>query len=173
MYNNLVGTRTMNNVMMAFTRESEASTKYRIFAENSEYDFIEKLFEGIANEEVEHAEVFLEILGGIGSDFENLEKSSQLERFESAIDYPEMAKVAEEEGFMEIAEKFRLVAEIEANHKRRFDKYVELMKKDSLYKRDNKKTRWKCTECGLIHEGQSPPEECPFCGHDQDDFREL
>lgn len=168
-YNELAGTRTNRNIMKAFEAECKANMKYKLFADESEYQIIEKIFLETASNEEEHAEVFLEMVGGIGSDLENLRRSIALEAFESDIDYPEMARTAREEGFEDIALKFEYVGRIEHMHKERFQKAYDLLSKDKLYKRD-KKVCWECMKCGYVHEGVTAPEECPFCGHDQDHF---
>lgn len=165
----LEGTRTLYNLQQAFEDEALAVVRYRIYAEYSEDYIIKEMFERIADNELEHAEVMSELLGAIGSQEENIKKSIAFESFQSAINYPNMAKIAEEEGFPLISERFRIVGAIEATHKIEFDSFLKQIDKDSLYKRPQK-VRWVCSECGYSVEAQEAPSECPFCGHGQDDF---
>lgn len=165
----LEGTQTLVNLQQAFEDEALAVVRYGIYAEYTEDFVIKEMFQRIAQNELEHAEVMAQILGAIGSQEENVKKSVAFEAFQSGVNYPNMAKIAEDEGFHEIAERFRLVGAIEATHKAEFEHFLKLMDKNSLYKRPQK-TRWTCSECGYSVEGIEAPEKCPFCGHGQDDF---
>lgn len=165
----LEGTQTLINLQQAFEDEALAVVRYRIYAEYTEDYSIREMFERIADNELEHAEVMAELLGAIGTQEENVKKSVAFESFQSGINYPNMAKIAEDEGFPDIAERFRLVGAIEAIHKIEFDNFLKQMEKDSLYKRPQK-VKWTCSECGYTIEAQEAPEHCPFCGHGQDDF---
>lgn len=165
----MTGTRTEKNLLKAFEAESKAAMFYRLFADESEYEYLEKIFMETAKNEEEHAETFLEILGIIGDDKENLKRAIAMETFESQIDYPEMARIAKEEGFEDVSLKFEIVAKIEELHKKKFQYMLDILMKDRMYKRD-KKVLWECMKCGYVYEGLETPEECPFCGHGKDDF---
>lgn len=163
------GTRTEKNLRKAFEGESMAAMRYFHFADEAEEDVIEEIFLDTMRNEQEHAEVFAEYLEWIGETPDNLRSCIAFEAFESKIDYPEMAKIAREEGFKEIAHKFELVAQIEQRHKERFEDVLRKLESGTLYKRQQK-VKWECIKCGHIHEGFEPPAKCPFCGHDTDDF---
>lgn len=166
----IVGTTTEQNLKDAFISESTSILKYLIFADKSKYKYIEEMFKYVAKNEQEHAEVFLEFLGGFGEDLDNLKNSIALEGFTSTIDYPDAARVAEEEGFPEIAQKFRDIATIEAHHKRIFEVLYNQVKNNTLLK-STKPAKWICMKCGYIMEGLEPPAECPVCGHEREDFK--
>lgn len=165
----LEGTKTLENLMRAFEAEALSITRYKLYADKAEDEMIKELLERVANNELEHAEVIAEMLGAIGDDKSNLKKSFAFESFVSTIDYPSIAAVAKEEGFLEVSEKFTLLAAIEESHKQEFEQMYNNLEKNVLYKRV-KKTKWRCVECGYIEEAFEAPAECPFCGHDQDDF---
>lgn len=167
------GTRTEMNLRKAFDAESKAAMRYFLFSEEAKehgHEIIAKVFKETMFNESEHAEEFLEHLGGIGDCAENLKRSIAFESFESAIDYPEMAVVARQEGFEEIAKQFELVGVIEKQHKERFEAYLKLIESGELQKRRTKQ-KWECSKCGHVHEGLEAPEECPFCGHSREYFK--
>lgn len=166
----LQGTKTEENLIEAFKLESISLVKYKLFADESDYKEVEKFFNYVARQEEEHAEVFLELLNGLGNDLENLRNSVALEGFVSSIDYPEAAEVAYEEGFPEIAEKFKEIATIEERHKKSFENYLNLIKHDMLLK-SSMRQKWMCMKCGFIYEDYEPPKECPVCGHKRKDFK--
>lgn len=172
MEKSLKGTKTEENLQKAFREEATALVKYTIFADESEFKQIENKLVRTAKMELEHAEVFLELLGGVGDDLTNLKNSVALEGFASQIDYPSAAKVARDEGFDEIADKFEKVAEIEARHKKEFLELHDKLKNNTLLK-STSKGLWKCLECGYIHEGTEPPEECPVCEHSKNHFKMI
>lgn len=163
------GTKTEKNLREAFKAEAKANMLYTLFADEVDEDIVEEIYLETAKNEKEHAEVFAEYLGLLGDTKENLKLSIANESFEATIDYPEMAHIARQEGFEEIALKFEMIARIEKDHR---DKFADILKKietNTLYKRPQKQT-WQCMECGYVHEGLEPPKECPVCGHDTDDF---
>ena len=168
----LEGTRTLENLQHAFDAEATSSMRYKIYAEQSDDAMVKKTLRTIASNETEHAEVISEMLGALGTDEENLGKCVALESFTAKIDYPEIARIAEEEGFPYIAEKFRLIAEIEKHHMEMFTGLLNDVKNGTLYKRQ-RKSFWHCTECGYIVEALEAPEKCPVCGHGRDDFELL
>lgn len=169
----LQGTRTEMNLRKAFDAESKAAMRYFHFAEEAGddgYKIVEKVFKETMFNESEHAEEFLEYLGGIGNTIENLKRAISFESLETAIDYPEMAQVAKEEGFEEIASKFQMAGMIEKQHKERFEKLLRLVESGELYSRKTKQ-KWECGKCGYIHEGLEPPDVCPFCEHKKKNFK--
>lgn len=165
----LQGTRTEKNLRRAFDGESQAAMKYFHFADEAEEDVLEEIFLETMRNEQEHAEIFAKYLGLIGETEDNLKSCISAESLEAKLDYPEMAYVAREEGFEEIATKFELIAKIEQRHRDRFDSILKKIESGTLYKRPQK-ALWECMECGYLHEGTEPPMTCPVCGHDTDDF---
>lgn len=165
----LEGTETEKNIKEAFIAEATSLVKYRLFANKSEYKEIEKNFLEVADQEEEHAEVFLKLLEGLGDDLSNLRNSVALEGYVSVIDYPNAAMIAEKEGFDDIAKKFRDIAEIEARHKKDFENYYQAIQRDTLLE-SPKPQYWMCMHCGYIYKGLTPPENCPVCEHPRDDF---
>lgn len=182
------GTRTEKNLLAAFAGESQARTRYDYFASVAKkegYEQIAAIFAETALNEKEHAKRFFSYLEGgmveiqahypagvIGTTIENLKAAAAGENEEHTKLYPEAAKIAEEEGFPEIAFLFRKVAEVEKHHEQR---YLDLMKNiqdGKVFKKD-KKVQWKCRNCGYIHEGESAPEKCPTCLHPQSYFELL
>lgn len=182
------GTRTEKNLLAAFAGESQARTRYDYFASVAKkegYEQIAAIFQETALNEKEHAKRFFSFLEGgmveiqasypagvIGTTVENLKAAAAGENEEHTKLYPEAAKIAEEEGFPEIAFLFRKVAEVEKHHEQR---YLDLMKNiqgGKVFKKD-KKVQWKCRNCGYIHEGESAPEKCPTCLHPQSYFELL
>lgn len=165
----LEGTQTEKNLKDAFTAEATSLLRYVLYSKKSEFQYFRQNFMEIAKNEKEHAEKFLEFLGGIGDDEQNLKNSVALEGFTSMIDYPHSAKVAEEEGFYEIAKVFQEIAIIEARHKKIFEDMLNrTINKTVLF--NNYSTKWVCMKCGYIFEGVEPPNECPVCGHDWKHF---
>ncbi|NMB66028.1 MAG: rubrerythrin family protein [Spirochaetes bacterium] len=182
------GTRTEKNLLAAFAGECQARTRYDYFASVAKkegYEQIAAIFQETALNEKEHAKRFFSFLEGgmveiqasypagvIGTTVENLKAAAAGENEEHTKLYPEAAKIAEEEGFPEIAFLFRKVAEVEKHHEQR---YLDLMKNiqgGKVFKKD-KKVQWKCRNCGYIHEGESAPEKCPTCLHPQSYFELL
>lgn len=165
----LQGTQTAENLKIAYEAEATSLVKYKLFAADSDYESIEKSFKTIAKQEMEHAEVFLELLGGIGKDEDNLKNSIALEGFTSIVNYPNMAQVAEDEGFLEIAQKFRDIAKIEDRHKKIFEYFLNNLENNTLLKKSSSQ-KWMCMKCGFIMEGTEPPEHCPVCEHSRTHF---
>lgn len=166
----ITGTQTEKNLKEAFISEATSIVKYFMFANESEYELVEEKFKKIANNEMEHAEIFFKFLGGIGDDLDNLRNSIALEGFVSTVDYPEAARIADTEGFPEIAQKFRDISTIEERHKKEFEKLHSEIKNNTLLK-STKEQNWICLKCGHIADGLEPPEECPVCGHKRHDFK--
>ena len=170
----LKGTKTEKNLQEAFAGESMARNKYSYWASKAKkdgYQQIAAIFEETAANEKEHAKMWFKLLEGgqIKSTEENLTAAAEGENFEWTNMYERMAKEAEEEGFTEIAEKFRGVAAIEKAHEERYLKLVENVKEGLVFSRDEDKI-WQCRNCGHIVIGKQAPEECPICNHPQSYF---
>lgn len=167
----LKGSKTEQNLMTAFAGESQARNKYTYFASKARKDGFEQIaaiFEETANNEKEHAKLwFKELNGGdIPSTEENLLAAAEGENYEWTDMYDNFAKVAEEEGFMAIAAKFRAVAAIEKGHEERYRKLLENVKDGLVFSRDGDKI-WVCRNCGHVHIGKDAPKICPVCSHPQ------
>ena len=170
----LKGTKTEKNLQEAFAGESMARNKYSYWASKAKkdgYQQIAAIFEETAANEKEHAKMWFKLLEGgqIKSTEENLTAAAEGENFEWTNMYERMAKEAEEEGFTEIAEKFRGVAAIEKTHEERYLKLLENVKEGLVFSRDEDKI-WQCRNCGHIVIGKQAPEECPICNHPQSYF---
>jgi rubrerythrin len=170
----LKGTKTEKNLQEAFAGESMARNKYSYWASKAKkdgYQQIAAIFEETAANEKEHAKMWFKLLEGgqIKSTEENLTAAAEGENFEWTNMYERMAKEAEEEGFAEIAEKFRGVAAIEKAHEERYLKLLENVKEGLVFSRDEDKI-WQCRNCGHIVIGKQAPEECPICNHPQSYF---
>ena len=179
---NLKRTTTEKNLLAAFAGESQARNRYTFFASKAKkegYEQISAIFQETADNEKEHAEVFFKHLqggmaeitaeypaGAIGSTLENLKEAADGEQMEWGTLYPQFAKTADEEGFPAIAQSFREIAKVEAYHEKRYRKLRENLKSGQVFKRD-RPVKWKCRNCGYVHEGTEPPEKCPACQHPQ------
>lgn len=182
------GTRTEKNVLASFAGECQARTRYNFFASQAKKDgFVQiaSFFEETAGNEKEHAKRFFKFLEGgdveitaaypagvIGSTVDNLKAAAAGEHEEHTLLYPEAAKIADEEGFPEIAQAFRLIATVEKHHEERYRALAANIEKGSVFKKETK-TLWKCSNCGYIAEGASSPEKCPTCQHPQAFFEVL
>lgn len=165
----LKGSKTEQCLMQAFAGESQARNKYTYFASKAKkegYEQIAALFLETADNEKEHAKLWFKYLegGDIKSTEENLEEAADGENYEWTEMYPEFARVAESEGFKEIAAKFRLVAEIEKHHEERYKKLLNSVKTGVVFV-SNDVAVWKCRNCGHIVVGKYAPEICPVCKH--------
>ncbi len=166
---NLKGTKTEKNLMEAFAGESQARNKYTFFASKAKkegYEQIAALFQETADNEKEHAKLWYKYLNGgsVKSTEENLADAAAGENYEHTNMYKRMAEEAREEGFIEIALKFELVAKIEEEHEKRYLKLLENLKQDKVFI-DKDVVVWKCRNCGHIHIGKEAPEVCPTCDH--------
>lgn len=174
----LKGTRTEQNLKEAFAGESQAHTKYSYYASMAKkegwYGFA-SLFEETSRNEREHAEVWFKYLhdGHIPTTEENLKDAANGENFEHSKMYPEMAKVAREEGFDEIAAKMELIAEVEARHEARYRRMLENLQTNEIKMEKSGIAVWKCDVCGHIHVGIKAPSICPICGHKSSFIPEL
>ena len=176
----LKGTQTEKNILTAFAGESQARNRYTYFASKAKKEGFEQIratFLETADNEKEHAERLFKFLEGgeaeiqasfpagiIGSTAENLIEASGGENYEHTTMYPEFARTADEEGFPEVAKAMRAIAVAEKQHERRYLGLLDNIKNNRVFKRDEV-VKWKCSNCGYIHEGTEPPEECPACAH--------
>ena len=163
------GTQTEKNLMAAFAGESEARNKYTYFASKAKkegYEQIAALFLKTADNEKEHAKLWFKELEGIGNTAENLVSAANGENYEWTDMYAGFAKTAEEEGFPELAERFRLVAAVEKHHEERYRALLHNVETAQVFEKSEVKV-WECRNCGHIVVGTNAPELCPTCNHPQ------
>jgi rubrerythrin len=163
---------TLDNLKAAFAGESQARNKYTYFAKVARqegYHYIAKLFEETAENEQQHAKDELKLLGGIGTTAENLREAIEGEQYETTTMYPEFAEQAKAEGNKDAAALFLMIARIEAEHRERYKKLLDMVEKGTVFKRDRPIT-WRCSKCGYTHEGVEPPAKCPACKHPREYF---
>ncbi len=166
------GTKTEENLRTAFSGESQARNKYTYFASKAKKDGFEQiaaLFLKTAENEKEHAKMWFKELGGIGTTAENLASAAEGENYEWTDMYDGFAKTAEEEGFVELAKKFRLVAAIEKHHEERYRALLKNVETATVFEKSEVKV-WECRNCGHIVVGTKAPEVCPTCAHPQSYF---
>ena len=167
------GTQTEKNLMAAFAGESEARNKYTYFASKAKkegYEQIAALFLKTADNEKEHAKLWFKELNGIGDTAENLLSAAEGENYEWTDMYDGFAKTADEEGFHELAQRFRLVAAIEKHHEERYRALLHNVEMAEVFAKSEVKV-WECRNCGHIHFGKTAPEVCPICAHPQAYFQ--
>jgi rubrerythrin len=178
----LNGSETEKNLLKAFAGESQARNRYTYFASVARkegFEQIAAIFEETAENEKEHAKIFFKFLEGrdveinasypagkIGTTAENLLAAAEGEKMEWGKIYPDFEKIARKEGFKEIADSFKEIGEVEQQHEKRYRKLLENVKKGKVFKKD-KVVRWKCRNCGYIHDGPEAPKMCPACKHPQ------
>jgi len=170
----LKGSKTEANLQTAFAGESQAHTKYQYYASKAKKDGyvqISNIFLETARNEKEHAKIWFKLLhdGDIPDTMTNLNDAADGENYEWTDMYDEFAKVADEEGFTEIAAKFRMVAAIEKEHEDRYRKLIGNIEGGLVFSRDGDRT-WICNNCGHIVIGSSAPEICPVCAHPKSYF---
>ena len=166
---NLKGTKTEQNLMTAFSGESQARNKYTYYASRAKkdgYEQIAAIFEETANNEKEHAKMWFKLLheGGVPDTITNLKDAAEGENFEWTDMYKEFAVTAREEGFDRIAYLFEAVAKIEKEHEERYRKLLENVEEGKVFEAGEVKI-WKCRNCGHIVVGTKAPEVCPVCDH--------
>ena len=171
----LKGTKTEKNLQEAFAGECMARSKYTFFASKAKKDGFEQIaaiFEETAHNEKEHAEMWFKYLhgGAIGTTSENLQMAAEGENYEWTDMYDQMAKDAMEEGFPELAVKFRTVGAIEKHHEERYRKLLKNIEDAIVFARDGS-CIWQCRNCGHIVVGKKAPEVCPVCNHPQSFFQ--
>lgn len=170
--NKYSGTQTEKNLMAAFSGESQARNKYTYFASVAKkqgFEQIAALFLKTADNEKEHAKLWLKELCGIGDTVENLAAAADGENYEWTDMYEGFARTAEEEGFAGLAAKFRLVAAIEKHHEERYRALLRNVEAAEVFAKSEVKV-WECRNCGHISVGVSAPEVCPTCNHPQSYF---
>ena len=163
------GTKTQKNLEAAFAGESEARNKYTYFASVAKkegYEQIAALFLKTAENEKEHAKLWFKELEGIGDTAKNLKAAAEGENYEWTDMYAQFAKDAEEEGFVELARKFRLVAAVEKHHEERYRALLKNVEEKTVFEKAGV-TVWECRNCGHVAVGTKAPEVCPTCKHPQ------
>ncbi len=166
------GTQTEKNLQSAFAGESQARNKYTYFASVAKkegFEQIASIFLKTADNEKEHAKLWLKELNGIGDTAQNLKDAASGENFEWTDMYEEYAKTAEKEGFPEIAKKFRAVGAIEKRHEERFRALLKNVETAQVFAKSQVKV-WECRNCGHIVVGTQAPQVCPVCNHPQSYF---
>jgi len=174
---------TKSDLMRAYAGECMSETRYLLAeaeAQKQQLAVIARLFRFTAEQERQHARVLQELMGGMGAGDIDIAASypvyascdiQQLldyavsgETAESRNVYPDFARIARDEGYSEAAEKFEMIGAVEESHRMRFEHYAELMRSGRLFRSDDTNERWICLNCGHIHTGSEPPQECPLCG---------
>jgi rubrerythrin len=184
----LKGTKTEKNLLTAFAGESQARNRYTYFSSQAKkegFEQISGIFAETADNEKEHAKRLFKFLEGgeaevcasfpagvIGKTVENLKEAAAGENYEHTTMYPGFAKTADEEGFQKIASAFRAIATAEKQHEKRYLALRENIQKNRVFKRNNV-IKWRCRNCGYIHEGKEAPQECPACAHPRAHFELL
>jgi rubrerythrin len=185
---NFKGSRTEKNLLASFAGESQARNRYTYFAsaaKNEGFEQISAIFLETSDNEKEHAKIFFKHLQGgeveiiakypagvIGRTVDNLLAAAEGEKLEWGMLYPGFAKIAEEEGFLKIAESFIEIGEVDEFHEKRYRGLLKNLEESSVFKKKNK-TKWHCRNCGYIHEGQEAPGTCPACQHAQSYYEVL
>jgi rubrerythrin len=178
----LKGSQTEKNLLKAFAGESQARNRYSFFSSQAKkegYEQIAWIFADTADNEKEHAKRFFTFLKGgdveitasypagpVGTTAENLKEAAAGEHMEWGTLYPDFAEVAEKEGFPEIARVFRMILSVESGHEKRYLALLKNVEEGKVFKRGST-MKWRCRNCGYVHEGPEAPEECPACAHPQ------
>jgi len=182
------GTLTEQNLLKAFAGECQARNRYEFFAEKAiaeGYQQIAAIFEKTALQEQSHAKQFFKFLEGGAVELtsvystglsertiDNLKVAIDEENNECSTLYPQFSQTAREEGFPAIAAIFHLIAKVEAEHQKRFQKFLQNIESDTTFHHEQP-TRWECRKCGYVHEGEQPPQVCPACQHPRGYFEEA
>ena len=164
--------KTTENLQAAFAGESQARNKYTYFAgvaRKEGYHYIAKIFEETADNEKRHAKDHLQMLKGIGDTAANLKGAFEGEDYEVKSMYPDFAKEAEDEGETEAAILFKQIAKIEAHHRARYKKLLDMVEAGTVFTREQP-IKWKCGVCGYVHEGTEPPPQCHACKHPKEHY---
>lgn len=185
----LKGTQTEKNLLTSFAGESQARSRYLRYAKaakNDGYQYVAKVFEETADQEFEHASRFFKFMdegkctpelkvewnfptGHIGTTEENLRSAAAGEKYEFSEMYPGYADVADKEGFSKVATVWRKIAQAETWHHERYEALADAINDGTILKKKDK-IKWRCSNCGYIHTGESPPEKCPACDHEKGYF---
>ena len=188
MNKSIKGTQTEKNLLKSFAGESQARNRYTFFASVARkegYEQIANIFTETAGNEKEHAEIFFKYLEGkdveitaaypagiIGDTKANLEAAASGEKMEWTSLYTGFAKVAQEEGYPEVARSFEQIAKVEKFHESRYRKLIQNIEEKEVFKKKTK-VLWHCINCGYVQEGTEPPKECPACKHPQSYYEVL
>jgi len=180
------GTQTEQNLLKAFAGESQARNRYTFFAKQARKEgFVQiaNIFMETAEQEREHAKRFFSFLEGgdveitatypagkVGTTAENLKAAAMGENEEWSDIYPMFAEIAEKEGFKEVAVAFKMIAKVEVEHENRYLRLLANVENGTVFKKDES-TKWKCNNCGYVHEGTDAPGMCPACKHPQEHFQ--
>ncbi|MFP4453051.1 MAG: rubrerythrin [Desulfosalsimonas sp.] len=184
----VAGTKTEKNILTAFAGESQARNRYTYFSKQAKkegYVQLANIFEETANQEKEHAKRLFKFLEGgeaeiqatfpagkLGTTLENLNEAANGEKYEHEEMYPGFARVADEEGFPQVAAAMRSIAIAEQLHERRYRSFIANIENGTVFKKD-KEVTWKCQNCGYTSKGTEAPKECPSCAHPRDHFEVL
>ncbi|MDM7917639.1 MAG: rubrerythrin family protein [Methanosarcina sp.] len=176
------GTQTEKLLLANFAGESQARNRYTYFSSQAKKEGFEQIswiFADTADNEKEHAKRFFKFLEGgdleitatypagvIGNTMENLKEAASGENLEHTVLYPEAARIAEEEGFSEIAAVYRAISKVEAEHEKRYRALLRNIENNTVFKKETT-VKWRCRNCGYVHEGPEAPDECPACAHPQ------
>lgn len=182
MSKSIKGSKTELNLLKSFAGESQARGRYTFFAKQAKkegYEQIAALFLETADQELQHSKRFFDFLEGgdteitatypagiVGTTMENLKAAAAGENEEWTGLYPEFARVAEEEGFTEIAVAYKMIAKVEYEHEKRYLALLANIENGEVFKKEET-TRWTCRKCGYVHEGNTAPKKCPACLHEQ------
>ena len=164
--------KTEKNLQEAFAGESMARNKYSFFAAAARkegFHYIARIFEETADNERRHAKDHFQRLNGIGDTIANLKSAIEGEDYETTEMYPQFAREADAEGNKDAANLFRQIAKVEAGHRDRYQKLLEMVEKGMVWKRE-KPIKWKCAVCGYTVDGTEPPAKCPCCGHPREHY---
>ena len=159
--------KTEENLKAAFAGESQARNKYTYFAKVAHKEglhYIGKIFEETAENEKRHAKDEFSLLGGIGDTVANLKEAMEGENFEATEMYPGFVADAEAEGNTEAARLFKQITKVEAHHRDRYKKILEMVENGTVFKREEP-IEWKCSVCGYVVTNNEPPQKCPCCQH--------
>lgn len=184
-------TQTIKNLAKAFIGESQARNRYNFYAKKASkegYEQIAEIFLLTSENEREHASWLLKLINQIKKDekdikveaetptvlsdstIDNLKAAIKGENYEHTKMYPEFARVAQREGFGDIAKRLRSIAKAEEHHEERFKKLLKELEKKTVFEKEVE-VEWMCRKCGYVHKGKTPPSECPSCGHKKEDFQ--
>ena len=170
----LKGSKTERNLLKTFAGESRARNKYTFYAEKAEqegYEYIASIFDATANNEKAHARVvFDKFLKMNKNTADNLRDAAQGEAFESSKLYKQFEREAREEGFIEIADFYKEIQEVEESHEMRFMSIYDNLEAGMMFKRNNE-VKWQCMNCGYIHIGKEAPMVCPLCKYPKAYFK--
>lgn len=171
MTSKLIGSKTLDNLKVAFSHETEAHTKYQYYASKAKKEglnLISSIFEETSGNEREHAKLWFKAMhdDDIPITKQNLMDAISGENYEAKEMYREFADVADKEGFSDLAKLFRMVGDIEANHSKRYSELLDTLENGHMFK-SNDPVLWICTNCGHLHIGKEPPMSCPACKHPQ------